>query len=265
MPQTHFIYSEDFRTNGMDVYRQRLMELVNKKRVVANLNSLNPLSHTQSPLDFNEIHYLIKNNPTKTDSKLSVETLINQNTNDLTPTKVFEIVIDNSQKEDIQTFNRSFEEELHRSYIPCFYLGTKRLFKYSNKFLIQDGKEEIELNFQSIKNLSALTFEEFIHSITNTSLPKTTFNNKEVIKFLLRSHSIQDEIQLTLLTKLMLDLPNIQTLTAWREYLNEHKSFNLLPKTFLEALIKAGTNINPIFFTYYDFIKTYFDHHKRAI
>ena len=96
MPQTHFIYSEDFRTNGMDVYRQRLMELANKKRVVANLNSLNQLSHTQSPLDFNEIHYLIKNNPTKTDSKLSVETLINQNTNDLTPTKVFEIVIDNS-------------------------------------------------------------------------------------------------------------------------------------------------------------------------
>ena len=287
MLQSQTLNSKDFTTTDINLYYQRLIELATKQRVAFEQKISKQPQYTHYRLDFKDTPCSIKNNQIKMDSKLLVTIPNHQSSMDFPSTKVFGLLTDKCQKEDIPVsidcdvetikqlkkvilphsllLNSPIEKEPNRSYIPCFSLGTKRLFKYSNKFLIQDGNEEIELNFQSTKNLFSLTFEEFIHSITNTSLPEITFNNKEVIKFLLRSNSIQDEIQLTLLTKLVLDLPNIKTLTEWNDYLNGHKSFNLLPKIFLEALTKAGTNINPIFFTYYDFIKTYFNHQKRAI
>lgn len=162
-----------------------------------------------------------------------------------------------------RTVKPQIKSELVRSHIPCFSCQQKQLFKHPNGFIIQEFQEEVQLDISPLplKEFS-LTFDDFVQSIKQSTLTKTSFDNKQVIKFLLSRPAIEDEIQLALLTQLILKLPNIKTHHEWQDCLNQQQ-FTLFPQSFMDDLKNIGIVINPKLYDYYDFIQTYFNQQKR--
>lgn len=151
-----------------------------------------------------------------------------------------------------------------RSYIPCFQQNGIKLYKHLNSFIIEENQEELHLDFSGLTTeTNHFTFKQFMMRIKKSTLLETTFDSKEIIKFLLSRPAITDEIHLSVLTQVILELGGISNHNDWDHYLVQNKQLNLLPKPFLNELKQTGLVTNPKLYEYYEFVQTYLMQQKR--